>query len=151
MDNILGLFEKLESQSLAVQPSRCVVVRNRNASCRRCAEACPTGAILVEGNDLAVAPERCIGCGTCATVCPTAALESKKPDDKGLLKAAVAAMQANDGVAVVMDEAMLLNAIASLPSSSKSPTGTRAEKSPLEKLSVAATICRMGRTIRPVM
>ena len=52
---------------------------------------------------------------------------------------------------VVMDEAMLLNAIASLPSSSKSPTGTRAEKSPLEKLSVAATICRMGRTIRPVM
>lgn len=106
VDNILGLFEKLESQSLAVQPSRCVVVRNRNATCRRCAEACPTGAILVEGNDLAVAPERCIGCGTCATVCPTAALESKKPDDKELLRAAVAAMQANDGAAVIMDAAM---------------------------------------------
>lgn len=106
MDNILGLFEKLESQSLAVQPNRCVVVRNRNASCRRCAEACPTGAILVEGNDLAVAPERCVGCGTCATVCPTAALESKKPDDKELLRAAVAAMQANDGAAVIMDAAM---------------------------------------------
>ena len=106
MDNILGLFEKLESQSLAVQPSRCVVVRNRNASCRRCAEACPAGAILVEGNDLAVAPERCVGCGTCATVCPTAALESKKPDDKELLRAAVAAMQANDGAAVIMDTAM---------------------------------------------
>ncbi len=106
MDNILGLFEKLESQSLAVQPSRCVVVRNRNASCRRCAEACPTGAILVEGNDLAVAPERCVGCGTCATVCPTAALGSKKPDDKELLRAAVAAMQANDGAAVIMDAAM---------------------------------------------
>ena len=105
MDNILGLFEKLESQSLAVQPSRCVVVRNRNASCRRCAEACPAGAILVEGNDLAVAPERCVGCGTCATVCPTAALESKKPDDKELLRAAVAAMQANDGAAVIMDAA----------------------------------------------
>lgn len=106
MDNILGLFEKLESQSLAVQPSRCVVVRNRNASCRRCAEACPTGAILVEGNDLVVAPERCVGCGTCATVCPTAALESKKPDDKELLRAVVAAMQANDGAAVIMDAAM---------------------------------------------
>lgn len=106
MDNILGLFEKLESQSLAVQPSRCVVVRNRNASCRRCAEACPTGAILVEGNDLAVAPEHCVGCGTCAAVCPTAALESKKPDDKELLRAAVAAMQANDGAAVIMDAAM---------------------------------------------
>lgn len=106
MDNILGLFEKLESQSLAVQPSRCVVVRNRNASCRRCAEACPAGAILVEGNDLAVAPERCVGCGTCATVCPTAALESKKPDDKELLRAAVAAMQVNDGAAVIMDAAM---------------------------------------------
>lgn len=106
MDNILGLFEKLESQSLAVQPSRCVVVRNRNASCRRCAEACPTGVIRVEGNDLAVAPEHCVGCGTCATVCPTAALESKKPDDKELLRAAVAAMQANDGAAVIMDAAM---------------------------------------------
>ena len=30
MDNILGLFEKLESQSLRVQPNRCVVVRNRS-------------------------------------------------------------------------------------------------------------------------
>lgn len=106
VDNILGLFEKLESQSLAVQPNRCVVVRNRNASCRRCAEACPTGAISVEGNDLAVAPERCVGCGTCATVCPTAALEAKKPDDKELLRSAVAAMQANDGAAVIMDAAM---------------------------------------------
>lgn len=106
VDNILGLFEKLESQSLAVQPNRCVVVRNRNASCRRCAEACPTGAISVEGNDLAVAPERCVGCGTCATVCPTAALEAKKPDDKELLRSAVAVMQANDGAAVIMDAAM---------------------------------------------
>ena len=106
MDNILGLFEKLESQSLRVQPNRCVVVRNRNATCRRCAAACPTGAIAVEGNDLAIAPEQCVGCGTCATVCPTAALEAQKPDDKELLKAAVAAMQANDGVAVIIDEAM---------------------------------------------
>lgn len=60
----------------------------------------------MEGNDLAVAPEHCVGCGTCATVCPTAALESKKPDDKELLRAAVAAMQANDGAAVIMDAAM---------------------------------------------
>ena len=106
MDNILGLFEKLESQSLTVQPNRCVVVRNRNARCRRCAEACPIGAIAVEGNDLAVAPELCVGCGTCATVCPTAALEARKPDDKELLRAAVAAMEANDGVAVIVDGAM---------------------------------------------
>ena len=78
MDNILELFERLESQSLSVQPHRCVVVRNRNATCRRCAEACPTGAIAVADNDLAVAPEACVGCATCATVCPTAALEARR-------------------------------------------------------------------------
>ncbi|MFR5091374.1 MAG: 4Fe-4S dicluster domain-containing protein [Adlercreutzia equolifaciens] len=104
MDNILGLFEKLESQSLAVQPNRCVVVRNRNATCRRCAEACPTGAIAVAGNDLAVAPERCVGCGTCATVCPTAALEAKKPDDKGLLEGGCGRHAGQRRLAVVMDE-----------------------------------------------
>lgn len=107
MDNILGLFEKLESQNLAVEPHRCVVVRNRNARCRRCAEACLAGAIAVEGNDLAVAPELCVGCGVCATVCPTAALTAKKLGDKELLRLAVAAMQANDGVAVIVEEAML--------------------------------------------
>ncbi|MFR7404439.1 MAG: 4Fe-4S binding protein [Coriobacteriaceae bacterium] len=46
---------------------------------------------------MAVAPERCVGCGTCATVCPTAALEARKPDDKDLLRARAAALQANDG------------------------------------------------------
>lgn len=106
MDNILGLLEKLEGQSLSVDPTRCVVVRNRNAQCRKCAQACPTGALYIEGNSLSVDPMACVGCGACATVCPTAALGSQKPHDAELLREAVAAMQANDGVAVIIDEGM---------------------------------------------
>ena len=73
VDNILGLFEKLESQSLAVQPSRCVVVRNRNATCRRCAEACPEGIDL--HHPAASAPMgECTKCGECGQACPVHAI-----------------------------------------------------------------------------
>ena len=101
IQDVYGLFEKIQSADISVYQQRCVAVRNRNASCMRCADACTSGAISIQNNELVISPERCIGCGTCATVCPTCALEAHRPNDAELQKAAVAAMQANDGVAVL--------------------------------------------------
>ncbi|MDR2587469.1 MAG: 4Fe-4S binding protein [Coriobacteriales bacterium] len=84
LNSVFGLLERLENNYITVHQNRCIVVRNRNASCRRCAEACTSGCISYADNELTISPEKCIGCGTCATVCPTCALEAHKPDDAEL-------------------------------------------------------------------
>ncbi|MDR0513616.1 MAG: 4Fe-4S binding protein [Coriobacteriaceae bacterium] len=99
--SIFGLLEKLESTDIAVRQNRCVVVRNRNATCRRCAEACTSGCISMAENELLIAPDKCVGCGTCATVCPTCALEAQHPTDQELLTACLAATQAAEGEAII--------------------------------------------------
>ncbi|MDR3037483.1 MAG: 4Fe-4S binding protein [Coriobacteriales bacterium] len=88
MPDIVRVIEslgKLESPAISVHAERCVVVRNRNAQCQKCARACTSGAIAIDGNELSISPDICIGCGTCATVCPTAALEAQHPNDAELL------------------------------------------------------------------
>ncbi len=100
--NIRGLWERLEGDSIAVDPNRCVVVRNRNVACCRCAEACTSGCIGVEDGVLRLEPERCVGCGTCATACPAGAISPKNPDDAELFAACDAARLAapDDAVAI---------------------------------------------------
>lgn len=102
--NLFGLLEQLQSEHIAVNQNRCVVVRNRNATCQRCAEVCTSGCISYDDNELAIEPEKCIGCGTCATICPTGALEARKPDDAELLKSCLAACTAADGEVVIACE-----------------------------------------------
>ena len=100
--NIRGLWERLEGDSIAVDPNRCVVVRNRNVACRRCAEACTSGCIGVEDGVLRLEPERCVGCGTCATACPAGAISPKNPDDAELFAACDAArLAAPDGAVAI--------------------------------------------------
>lgn len=84
-------LENLAGSGLAVHPERCVHVRNRHASCRRCADACTSGALKIDGGRFDVAPEKCVGCGTCATVCPTGALETCHPNDAELIARALGA------------------------------------------------------------
>src|SRR5687767_10212690 len=47
-------------------------------TCRRCAQVCPTEAILVaedeEGASVALDRGRCIGCGLCMEACPSGTL-----------------------------------------------------------------------------
>ena len=84
INGLLALLGEIESDAIAVHEGRCISVRNRNADCLRCVEACTSGALAYRAGELLVEPERCIGCGTCATACPTCAIELRNPTDAEL-------------------------------------------------------------------
>lgn len=86
--SLFGLLEQLDDKKIAVKQNRCILVRNRNVSCLRCAKACTTGCISYDedAEEVRVSSQKCIGCGACATACPTGALAPKDPDDSELLR-----------------------------------------------------------------
>ncbi len=107
VQEMLGQLQKLQSEHIVVREGRCAVVRNRHASCRRCAQACTTGCISLEGGELVVDASKCIGCGTCATLCPTGALEPAEPDDAQLYKRCQEAIDAQTGsVCIACEQAL---------------------------------------------
>lgn len=85
--------------SLQVDDRFCVRVRHRRASCHRCVEGCPTGALDLNQGPR-VDQERCTGCGISASVCPTGTLEMVAPTDPGLLGRMVEVARGNSSVAV---------------------------------------------------
>ena len=80
-------LQALQSGHVHVRQERCLLVRNRNAECLRCAQACISGCISYNEQTkmLEIDQARCVGCGTCATACPTCALEARDPNDTELL------------------------------------------------------------------
>lgn len=90
-------LESLDSVDITVHDNRCVRVRNRHAGCDKCAQACTSGCITFEGNEIRVDATRCTGCGTCCTACPTCALEATNPNDATLLAQALKVLAAGDG------------------------------------------------------
>ncbi len=100
--DIIEVAEELEDKAVLALPERCVAVRNRNASCTKCIDACLANAISVHNNVLAVDARACVGCGACTTVCPTEALVSLAPPDRVLEQAARDALErAGEGCGVV--------------------------------------------------
>ena len=97
--NVIGVLEGVQSAAITVRQERCAMVRNRNADCLRCADACTSGCISLVDGLLSIDLSKCVGCGTCATACPTCALESHNPSDSVLLNSALE--NARDGIAVV--------------------------------------------------
>lgn len=97
VQEMLLQLQKLQSAHIAVHEGRCAVVRNRHASCRRCAEACTTGCISIEDGVLSVDASKCIGCGTCSALCPTGALEACAPSDAELFKQCAAGIEQGNG------------------------------------------------------
>ena len=100
INDIMQVAEALEKNPVAVLRDRCVAVRNRNATCRKCVQACLAGAIDIAANEIHLDAGACISCGACTSVCPTEALVSVKPVDSQLARAAAEAAAANDGRAV---------------------------------------------------
>jgi len=87
--DVVEIAQSLESKAVFEAPDRCVVVRNRNAKCRKCVKACPADAIVVKDNRLKVDHQRCVACGACSVACPTEALVALRPFT-GELDAAIA-------------------------------------------------------------
>lgn len=101
INEIMQVAEALEKSPVIVVRDRCLVMRNRNATCRRCADACVKDAIVIAANDITLHATSCVGCGACIAACPTEALVAAQPTDAEVVRAAMASMEANDGKAVI--------------------------------------------------
>lgn len=97
LDSLVSMLGSMNQDKLTVHEERCVILRNRNARCLRCVQACTSKALMLKDGQLEVFPERCIGCGTCATACPTSAIEVKALGDRELLGRLKASVMATDG------------------------------------------------------
>ncbi len=85
--SVTKTLQTLQSEHVHVRQERCLLVRNRNAECLRCAQACTSGCISYDEGTraLTIDQAKCVGCSTCATACPTCALEAREPNDTELL------------------------------------------------------------------
>ena len=102
-------LQTLQSDHVHVCQERCLLVRNRNAECLRCAQACTSGCISYNEQTkmLDIDQARCVGCGTCATACPTCALEARDPNDTELLACLQSALttSASKRIAIACEKA----------------------------------------------
>ena len=96
-EDILAFIEKVESPNVSIDQPKCLKVRNRNASCSRCMDACPAKCIYSSNNKLFVDGAACLGCLTCTSVCPTAAISPKRTSDTATFAAAASVLTYTPG------------------------------------------------------
>lgn len=101
VNDLVDVAESLDKRRVVVLQDSCVAVRNRNAHCRACVEACPNDAISVDRNKIKLATTRCVDCGLCVAACPTEAIRAIEPTASQLAQQLAVVREANDGVAAV--------------------------------------------------
>ena len=101
LNDIMEMVDALETKAVITAPTRCVAVRNRHSTCRKCADACLADAILIEKNELTIDAGACVACGACIAVCPTSALISVDPMEEEVAAAVAATTTAAEGVTVI--------------------------------------------------
>lgn len=69
---LIGTFEK--PLYIHLETSLCAHSRAEKSACSNCLDICPTGAILSDGDHVAIDPMVCAGCGGCSAVCPSGAI-----------------------------------------------------------------------------
>lgn len=134
LTDIVDIAESLGSEAVFVVADRCVAVRNRNATCSKCSDACPADAIVVEKNKVHLAKDACVGCGSCTVVCPTEALVSLAPLDAELAEGIARATEAAGGTAVFACARMAARRIADPDRFAEVPCLARMEESLLLEL-----------------
>ncbi len=75
--DLQGTFEK--PLYIRYQPDICAHTRAGKTGCSKCLNVCPTGAIVPDGDHMAIDPMICAGCGACAAVCPSGAASYDDP------------------------------------------------------------------------
>jgi formate hydrogenlyase subunit 6/NADH:ubiquinone oxidoreductase subunit I len=68
----------------ALDPGRCLRGRFARTSCRRCADACPAGAVDITKGLPSVNGNACAGCRLCQASCPTGALGDPEELDRAI-------------------------------------------------------------------
>lgn len=79
VSDVIEAADLLKVRSIEVIDERCSAIRNRNASCRACENACIESAITVERNEVRIDVDACVDCGACVPVCPNGALVALEP------------------------------------------------------------------------
>jgi len=75
LDNLLSAFLKATDPRPRYTEARCLLYKNSVGGCDRCYQACPRGAVRLEGWRVELDEALCTGCGLCTGVCPGVALE----------------------------------------------------------------------------
>jgi ferredoxin len=82
--DLTGTFEK--PRYVIYWDDLCAHSRAGIVGCRRCLDLCPTGAIVPNGNAVAIDPHICAGCGQCAAACPTGAASYALPQSDAQMR-----------------------------------------------------------------
>ncbi len=110
LESAANIVLAISSKDFDVRAQQCVKIRNRNATCNACIDACPTHAIKCNDNILDIDWSRCTGCGACIAACPVEVFRSTQQNSSQLVEAALNVSEASEGVVTIMCQVLYARA-----------------------------------------